>query len=182
MSTPDAAGAVLAEAAPVRIRKVPWDRMQQTLSDLERDATTSDVRPENWSPAQKADAKVRLLRALQFEGAPEQTTVLGRSEFRTTETILPEGPDRGSLEAFARKVGATDVMWSSRILGRTEKVVEQPVTSFNNGSFWGGGSRRHRDRWWSSSYTETQTSWVPMRVPADDTGFVAFFLRADGGR
>jgi hypothetical protein len=180
VAVPEGAGPALAEATPVRIRKVPWDRMSQILADIEHDATATDVRPENWSPQQKAEAKGRLLRSLQFELPPEATTVLGRSEFRTTETILPEGPDRASLERFARKVGATEVMWSSRILGRTEKIVEQPVTSFSNGSFWGGGRRRDRDRWWSNSYSETQTSWVPIRVPADDTGFVAFFLRADG--
>lgn len=180
VATPEGTGPALAEAAPVRVRKVPWDRMQQTLADLERDASATDVRPENWTPAQKADAKARLLRSLQFEVAPEATTILGRSEFRTTETILPDGADRATLERFARSVGATDVMWSSRILGRTEKIVEQPVTSFSQGTFWGSGRRRDRDRWWSNSYTESQTSWVPIRVPADDTGFVAFFLRADG--
>ncbi|HMN42514.1 MAG TPA: hypothetical protein PKE29_16860 [Phycisphaerales bacterium] len=176
--TPEGAGPALADGAPVRVRKVPWDRMQQTLAEIEREASATDVRPENWTPGQKAEAKARLLRSLQFDVAPEATTVLGRCEFRTTDTILPDGPDRAPIERQARRVGATDVMWSSRVLGRTEKIVDRPVTTFTTGSFWGSG--RDRDRWWSNNYSETQTSWVPLRVPADDTGFVAFFLRADG--
>ena len=34
-----------------------------------------------------------------------------------------------------------------------------------------------KDRWWDDNFTQTTTTWVPMRVPADDTGFVAYFLR-----
>jgi hypothetical protein len=165
------------DAQPVRIRAITWERMQGTLNELDEAATASDVHPENWSPQQKLDANTRLLRGLQFDGAPETTRVVGRCEFRTSETLQPGGADRKPLEAFARKVGATDVVWSGRVLGKTEKIVEHPVTNFSTGTVWGG--RGSRGRWWDDSYTENSTTWVPMRVPADDTGFVAYFLRRE---
>lgn len=174
---PDAATAALADSHPIRVRNITWERMQSTLVELDQAATNSDVHPENWSATQKADAKGRLLRGLQFDGSPENTRVLGRCEFRTTETLQPGAADRPRLEAFARKVGATDVVWSGRILGKTEKIVEHPVTSFNTGSFWGG--RGSRGRWWDDHYSQNSTTWVPIRVPADDTGFVAYFLRRE---
>jgi hypothetical protein len=174
---PDSAVAALAESQPVRVREISWERMQSTLVELDQAASASDVHPENWSDQQKLEARTKLLRGLQFDGPPEHTRVLGRCEFRTTETIQPGGPDRKVLEAFARKEGATDVVWAARVLGRTEKVVEHPVTSFSTGTFWGG--RGSRGRWWDNSYTENSTTWVPMRVPADDTGFIAYFLRRE---
>ncbi len=161
-------------AAPVRVRGVPWERMQQTLADLRAQAAASDVHPDDWSPDQKRVAKEKLLRGMQFGIEPDRVDVLGRSEFRTTETIIPDGADRAGLEAFARKIGATDVVWAGRVLGKTEKVVDRPVTSYGHGTFW--GSYRDRDQWWSDSYSESRTTWVPVRVPADETGFVAFFL------
>ena len=176
VGAPEAPGAAaLADRAAVRSRSIPWDRMQRTLSDLERDASASDVHPEDWSAAQKQEARIKLLRGLQFGGDPARTQILGRCEFRTTETIRPDSDDRRALDEFARKVGATDVVWSSKILGKTEKVVDRAVTSNTNGNFW--GSHRDRDRWWDDNYSQTTTTWVPMRVPADDTGFVAYFLR-----
>ena len=176
VSAPDAtATAALNERAAVRSRSIPWDRMQRTLTDLERDAAASDVHPEDWTAQQKRDARMKLLRGLQFGGDPARTEVLGRCEFRTTETLRPDGDDRAALEAFARKVGATDVVWSNKILGKTEKIENRPVTSSSTGNFW--GSHRDRDRWWDDNYSQTTTTWVPMRVPADDTGFVAYFLR-----
>lgn len=169
--------APLDKTAPVRVRSIPWERMQATLTDMQGMVAASNVHPEDWSAAQKDAAKIKLLQGLQVSVAPERMTILGKSEFRTTETILPDGADRESLENFARKVGATDVVWSNRILGRTEKVIEKPVTSYSTGTFW--GRRDRRSRWWDDSYSQSSTTWVPMRVPADDTGFVAFFLRAD---
>lgn len=174
---PETATVSLADGQPVRVRNITWERMQGTLVELDQAATASDVHPENWSPAQKLDAKACLLRGLQFDGPAENTRVLGRCEFRTTETLQPGGADRARLEAFARRIGATDVVWSGRVLGKTEKIVEHPVTNFSTGSFW--GSRGSRGRWWDDNYTENSTTWVPMRVPADDTAFVAYFLRRE---
>lgn len=162
------------KASPVRLRGIPWDRMQGTLAELRADAGASNTHPDDWSAAQKLAAKDKLLRGLQFGVDADRVEIVGRSEFRTTETIIPDGSDRRGLEEFARKIGATDVVWASRVLGKTEKVVDRPVTSYGHGTFW--GSYRDRDQWWSDGYSDSRTTWVPVRVPADETGFVAFFL------
>lgn len=164
-------------ASNVRVRSIPWARMQAALAELERAAGASDVHPAEWLPEEKARVKQELLRGLQVSADARSVEVIGRSEFRTTETIRPEGEDGAGLESFARSIGATDVVWSSKVLGRTEKIVERPVTSTSTGTFW--GSRQHgNDPWWSDNYTTSSTTWVPVRVPADDTGFVAYFLRS----
>lgn len=177
VGSPEAAVVPLERGAPVRARSIPWERMQRTLTDLEHDAAAGDVHPEDWTPKQKLAAKTKLLKGLQFGGDPARTQVLGRCEFRTTETIRPDASDRETLEQFARRIGATDVAWSSKILGKTEKVENHPVTSTSTGNVW--GSHHDRDRWWDDNFTQTTTAWVPMRVPADDTGFVAYFLRGE---
>jgi hypothetical protein len=177
VSAPEGTAAALDKAAPVRARSIPWERMQRILVALEQDAIASDVHPDDRSPKESSEAKAKLLRGLQFGGDPARTQVMGRCEFRTTETIRPDGDDKAALEKFARKVGATDVVWSSKILGRTEKIEDRAITSTSTGNFW--GSHRDHDRWWDDNYTQTTTTWVPIRVPADDTGFVAYFLRTN---
>jgi hypothetical protein len=175
VGAPDATRAMLGEKAPVRQRNIPWNRMQAALAELEKDASAGDVHPDDWTADQKQAAKAKLLHGLQFGGDPAKTEVLGRCMFRTAETILPDGPDREALDRTARKVGATDVVWSTKILGKTEKVVQHPVTSWTTTNFW--GPPRDRERWWDDNYTQSTTTWVPVRVPADDSGFVAYFLR-----
>lgn len=172
---PEAAVSPAPKDAPVRLRQIPWERMRQALTDLEQEAATGDVPPEEWPPARKSAVKERLLRSLQATAPPEGVEVVGRSEFRTTDAVRPDGADAASLEAFARRVGATDVVWSTRVLGRTAKIVDKPVTTYGTTTWY--GSRRGRDRWWGDTRTDSSTTWVPMSVPADETGVVAFYLR-----
>lgn len=177
--SPDALPApALPAEAPVAVRGLPWERMQGALADLDREYAAGDVPPGEWPAERRAAVKERLLRALQVTAPPGSVDVVGRCEFRTTDTIRPDAGDAGVLERFARSVGADSVVWSSRVLGRTEKIVDRPVTTLGTTTYW--GPRRGPDRWWSDSWTENTTTWVPVRVPADETGFVAFFLRSRG--
>lgn len=171
-----AAVAPLPDSAPVRVREVPWERMGGTLRDLEQRVAASDRPPAEWSPQQQLDAKATLLRGLQVTADPASVEVVGRSEFRTTDTVVPLGADRASLERFARSIGATDAVFAARSLGRADKIVDRPVTSTGYVSVW-GSSRRDRDRWWDDSYSHSSTTWVPVKVTAEETGFVVFFLR-----
>lgn len=158
------------ETAPVRIREVPWDRLQATLAELQSDRTASDVHPDDWTAAQKREAKTKLLRGLQLVADPRNVDVLGRSEFRTTDYVRS---DDGSLAKFARKLGATTVVWSSTYLGTTEVVRSEPVTEFRSGTFdrWHDGRRR------GGSFSESSTIFVPVKVQADERVWVAYFLR-----
>lgn len=154
----------------VRIRSIPWARMSQTLTEAERAATESDVHPDDWSAERRRAADSELLRGLQVSGDAATITILGQSEFRTVRDLRPDGRDEAELAAFAREVGATDVIWSSVDLGKADTIVQRPVSTIRYGSIWDryyGDSRRGFDR---------ATSWVPVRIEADQRGFVAFFL------
>lgn len=159
---------------PVVVRSVPWDRVWGTLQELERDVAASAVYPDEWSPEQRDSAKSKLLTGLQVSEPPSEVTILGRCEFRTTGAVRPESP-RGEAELieFAREIGADTVVWSGRYFGKVEKTVQEPVTTFSSGIEWERRGGRNRP----SSFTETSTTWVPVRMQFDELGYIAYFLR-----
>ncbi len=172
-SNADAAGAA-ALASPeraVRVREVAWERIQATLFELDAERAASDIHPDDWDDQRKAAAKAKLLRGLQIAENPRDVVVLGRSVFRTTDRVRP---DDGELSAFARKIGATTVIWSNSYMGKADVVRSEPVTEWRSGSF---------DRWderrGSRSWSENSTIWVPVVVQADERAWMAFFLRED---
>lgn len=161
-----------AKNAPVTLREVEWDRLQKTLAELMAERVASDVDPEEWPREQKESAKARLLRCLRVSQDPASIEVLGRTDFRTTAPIRP---DDGELEALARKVGATMVVWSSTYLGQTDEWRQEPVTEYRTTTVW--TSRGGKKRPYASTYTETSTYWIPVVVRADEHAWVAYFLR-----
>jgi hypothetical protein len=163
-----AAGALTAQV-PVRIREVPWDRIQQALAELEQERSESDIHPDDWDADRKLAAKTSLLRALQVSEDPRLVDVLGRSVFTTTDNIRP---DDGELAKFARTKGATTVIWSSSYLGRTEVVRSEPVTEWRSGTW-----QRWHGRGGGTYWSESSTIWVPVVVTADQRAWMAFFLR-----
>jgi hypothetical protein len=167
-----APSAALATDAPVQIREVPWDRLQQGLGELEAQASGSDVHPADWSPQQKEEAKAKLLKTLQVSENPSSVTIIGRSDFRSTTEIHPESNDQADLINFARRVGATKVVWSRRLLGKEDVIIQEPVTTYSSGfdDHWG---HRHGN----VPFTYTSTTWVPLQVAADQYAYVAYFLR-----
>lgn len=159
----------LPKEADVHIREVDWDRLQRGLDDLRREAAESDVPQSEWTADQHEHAKALLLRTLQVTADPAHVDLIGRSEFRSTDHLRPDRD--GQLAVLARKVGATEVVWSRRHLGKTDTIIEEPVTTYSTVHEWGG--RRHRGQ----SYTESSTTWVPVVVSADEFAYVAYFLR-----
>jgi hypothetical protein len=169
-----AAGAPLPPNAPIQLREVSWDRLQSGLKDLEAEQAKSDVHPADWPAEKKAQFNERLLKILQVSDTPAQVEILGRSAFRTTSPRIPDrDPD---ISAFARKIGASKVAWSRRLVGRAEEIVQEPVTTFGTTYYDRGGRRRG-----PSYYTESYTTWVPVAVQSDEDAYVAYFLRAQGG-
>jgi hypothetical protein len=164
-----AAATPLVKEAPVRIREVPWERIQATLVELDKERTASDIHPDDWDAARKLEAKAKLLRGLQISEDPRSVEVLGRSVFRTTDAIRP---DDGVLMAFARKKGATTVVWSSSYMGKTDVVRSEPVTEWRTGSW-----QRWNDNRGSTTWSESSTIWVPIVISADERAWMAFFLR-----
>jgi hypothetical protein len=159
----------LAKAAPVQLREVPWDRVQSGLREIEAEQAKSDVHPEEWPTEKKAAVKGTLLKTLQVSEAPSTVEVVGRSAFRTTTPLSPES-DKELVE-FARREGADRVAWSRRLMGKADEIVQEPVTTFGT---------VYADRWGrrgSSVFTESSTTWVPIRVQSDEYAYVAYFLR-----
>lgn len=172
---PDAAPG-LAPADPIRIREVQWDRVQSTLEELRAAEAASSVHPQEWSPEAKLAHKAKLIQGLQISEPPAGVRVLGKSEFRTTDSAfaVDQGGGGGTqLEQLARSLGADTVMWSSRLIGKADRVVQEPVTTYSSGSRWWRDGDRNRPE----SFNEQQTTWIPVRVQADETAYIAFFLR-----
>lgn len=168
----DAAPALAGDAL-VRVRDAPWERVQQALVEIDKEWASSDTHPDDWAQERKTAVRGKLLKALQVPGDPATVEVLGRSEFRTTSRVRP---DDGELTDFARRVGATTVVWSSVYIGKADRIVQEPVTEFRTGGgagrWWGRGGR-----WRGSAFAESWTVFVPVVVRADEHAYVAFFLR-----
>jgi hypothetical protein len=170
-----ATGAALPADAPVQIREVPWERVQETLKDLNAEAAASDVHPDDWPQAKKDASKARLLKGLQVSGNPGGIGVLGRSDFRTTS---PVRADDGALAAFARKIGADSVVVTRSFVGKADVVRTESINEFRTGSWY---EPRRSGRRGSTTFTETSTTFVPVHTREDQWAWIAFFLRIAGG-
>lgn len=163
------------QAAPVKsepvLRTVPWERVERALGELHQDVANSDVHPDEWTDERKTAAKAKLLKGLQVSQDPGVVRILGHSRFRTTDDL---GRAHKDLSRIAKELGADMVIWSTRVLGKSETIVDRPVTS----STWGTGwFRDSDDERRPDTFTAHTTSWVPVRVTLDETGAVAYFLR-----
>ncbi len=165
----------LPPTAPVQVRRVAWERVQGVLKDIESQAAASDIHPDDWSEGKKAEVRGQMLKGLQIADNPASVEILGRSNFRTTRAINPEISDDAALPDFARKLGATRVAWTSSYLGKADAIVQEPVSTWSQGTTW--GSRDDRGRYRSREYSENSTTWIPIRVQADEYAYVAYFLR-----
>jgi hypothetical protein len=160
------------QIAMVKVRKAPWERIQSVLFDIERDVAASDAPVEEWTPDQLRAMEAKLLKGLQVTAAPERVQVLGRSTFSTTDAL----PQEDSLQALGAKLGATHVVWSSQVVGKVDKIVSSPASSNTYGTRYRRNSDGSRD---PDSYQESTTTWIPVRVTADQVGAIAYFLRIE---
>ncbi|MCC6229088.1 MAG: hypothetical protein IT432_07675 [Phycisphaerales bacterium] len=163
----------LAPTTDVKIRGVSWERLEPALRELDAEAAKSDTPPEEWSADLRAQRQATLLEALQVPRATGSVDIIGRSAFKSTDNVEPED---GQLAAFARQKGANLVVYSRTYLGKTDKIVSEPVTTYSSGrdSWWQSDARRRRRH---VDFSETSTSWVPMKIQADEHFFVAYFLK-----
>jgi hypothetical protein len=150
------------------MRRVPWERLEAERQRLESELAQSDVPLEEWPPDRRADADARLLKALQATRDPSAVRIMGVSEFRTTDF---DRPDEADLRQLALDAGGDTVVWTSRHIGKADRIVQEPVTSTS--STWTGWyGRGGRPR----TFSESTTTFVPVRVSADQYEFVAFVL------
>lgn len=167
---PDVSPTALDRGAGVRVQSVPWERVEKTLAEIRQDVINSDTHPDDWSSEKKVATKGKLLKGLQVQGDPASVLVVGKSEFQTTSSFNTDK----DLEAVARQLGADMVVYSTRVVGKGTKIINEPVTSYTSGTFWERDTDgRHRPQ----TYTEHHTSWVPIAVSADEVMAIAFYLR-----
>ncbi len=169
---PRAESSGLESSAAVVVREVPWERLERTLEDLSRLRAERDIAWEEWPESQKQEADAMLLRALQVSQPSAEIEILGRSSFKTTDRMHPGD---GSLERFARKIGADYAIWSRRYLGKADRVVREPVqeSGYRQIRYYDRKSKRYRTRY---DY-EYWTTYVPMVVKADESAWVVYYLR-----
>ncbi|XVJ59613.1 MAG: hypothetical protein HEQ23_09500 [Tepidisphaera sp.] len=164
---PDAASP-LPQGSSVRVREVPWERVEATLASLRADVAASSVHPDEWPAEKREEHKIRLLNGLQISESPTSVKVLGKTEFRAADKVVIPSEE---LTKLALGLGADTVVWSSRPLGKADRIVQEPVTWYNDGTtHW-----RDKD---GGAFGEMRTGWVPVRVQVDETGYVGFFLRS----
>ena len=99
--------APLDKVAPVLVRDVSWDRLQNTLAEIEAGRAASDVHVSEWSVNQKNAEKANLLRGLQISQNPAAVTMVAHSQFKTTDNL---GDPQATLPEVARKMGANMVV------------------------------------------------------------------------
>jgi hypothetical protein len=174
--SPDLALAPL-DRAPVQVRSIPWDRMEMAMREWETEATKSDVHPEDWDANKKESVKGSLLRNLQISNDPAAISIVGRAGFKTTDTIRPDTPsDEEELRKFARTIGANQVIWASKYVGKADAIVQESVTSYTTGTDWNYDRSDRRRR--HEPFSASTTTWVPVRIQKDETAYVAVFLRS----
>jgi hypothetical protein len=167
---PDAALALTSGVIPT-LRTVPWERVESTMREIDRRITTSNVHPDDWTPEQKHETKAYLLRGLQVSQPAESVRILGSSQFRTTD---PLNDATRELSAIASKLGADMVVWSSRVVGKADRVEQH----MGSASTWGTGwYRDNAGNTRPDSYHEHSTLWIPVRMSVDETAAIAYFLR-----
>jgi hypothetical protein len=156
----------------VVVRHVPWERLAPAL-ERERALIAADPRhPDDWPQELHRRIEAILLEALQ--APPEQFRIVGRSHFRSTQTL---DPGDGSLARAARAAGADLAVWSTRSLGMVERTATEPVHSYTSGTIT---RRGHDGKVRTETYSQTTTTHVPVRVRVEEREFVAFFLARSG--
>ncbi len=156
----------------VTVRKVPWSRLEATLTELSEAQADRDIHWDEWPDADRKAADAVLLRGLQVSEDPSLIEVLGRSSFKSTDRLKPTD---GSLERFAAKIGATYAIWSSKVLGKTDKIVQEPVreSGFRPIRYYD----RKRGRYGTRYEYDDWTTYVPVVIEADETAWVVYYLR-----
>ncbi len=156
----------------VLIRNVPWERLSPVLDDLRRRVAASDAPVNDWPAERRRAAEQQLLTALQVTPQSGVDHIIGFSEFRTTDYSTP---DPAELRKLASSLNASLVVWTSRSLGTTDRIDYIPITTWTTGSTYPRRDRHGRVR--SETYNESSTTWTPVVSEAEQTAFLAYFLR-----
>jgi len=151
----------------VVVRPAPYERVEAALRAFEEAWAESDTYWEDWPESKKREHTDRLIEALQLPAGTDQWTLLGHTRFTSVNDIDPEGAD---LRGLAADVGADHAIWSSLYLGKTQRVVDRPV-------HYPSWHYSHTGHGHGGYGIGSHTVWVRDTIEADETLWMAFFLR-----
>lgn len=157
------------ETASVVVREVPWSRLDEALREIEADRAASDEHPDEWPRERLLAERAQLLTALQISEPAERVEVLGRSVFRSTRPVDPED---GSLEKFARSIGADYAVWAAHYEGTRQVRRTEPVQhhGFSTGVSFGSRRGTMVSPWYG-------TTFVPVTVEEDEHAWLVYYLK-----
>jgi hypothetical protein len=157
-------------AQAVTIRNVDWTRVDEWSQTANKEAAASDKPIEEWSEADRLARRAKLFKALQLTKAPADASVLGVSSF---ESGMNTDPADGTLEVFAKKIGADYAIWATHPLGVRTVTVPFPVSSSSFGSATAFSGARSATAY-GSGYS---TTMVPVQQERMFHGWLVYYIR-----
>ena len=166
---PGVVAGTMAVEGEVRVRRVPWERVEVALEAERAAAVASDVPEDQWPAGQREQLTELLLRQLQFS-SPGAVELVGRSRFVTADF---EELDARELTSWARRVNAETVVYASRGMGVAERVDREWVfyDRFDGGRYYDTGSRH-------AIFPGRTAASVPVVRSVPQYEFVVYWVRA----
>ena len=163
--------------AEVTIRAVEWERLQAFEAEARERSMGRDLPFDEWPEEWRDFERAEFLRMIRITEDPDLIEDLGTSEFVVPGTLDPYD---GSLESFARRIGARYAVVGARGVGLRDVIVYAPLTTwYDDAPSVRRGRGGHGVRTYSG--TGTATSYVPRVVKRDSTQYVVYFARSAGG-
>lgn len=170
--------------APVTIRRVEWERLTSYDDAARARAIGRDLPPDLWPPDVRTAETADFLRALRILEDPADVRRLGSASFVHPGRLSPFA---GSLERFARSIGAAYAVVSERPVGLRETVIYAPMTTYYDRVVTGRGKHRsHHDDGRSDDDRDyrvergSATTYVPTVIAVDSFHYVVYFVASDG--
>lgn len=155
--------------ATAQVREVPYERVSAFMREFKSMNVSSDVALEDMPEDRKMEMRNRLFETLQLRERGREAGLVGGSEFTYIGEINPRD---GSLEQFARSMGADYAVFAVEYLGEHTYTVQTPVLNFSTMAIYGR-------RGYLGSTVTSDLNYVPSEVTKNRYHYVCFFLRRD---
>jgi hypothetical protein len=174
-ANPGTNGKTFAATDAAQVRTVEFERLSRFMEEENKRRAESNTAVEDVPLSERIQAKNRLLEVLRLKERNDDIAFLGWSEFDSPRN---EDPKDGTLEQFAKSVGADYVMVASRYGGQSTQVVNMPITSYSssnaNAYLYGRNGYAGTANIYSSG---TSTTWVPTPVARNHFVYTCMFFR-----
>ena len=167
-------GVKLTSTTAVQVRTVEPDRLNAWAVELQRRRAESNVAIEDLGTADRVEETNRLFEVLRIPERAPSADALGMSQFQLDRAL---STDDRQLAAFAKQIGADDVVVCCQAGGSVSRMAYQPITTFSAGTasgYVGGGG--HTVTGYATGYG-TSTTLVPTQVQQGMVLHTAFYVR-----